>query len=97
MPLVSHEPRNRHHKHERESSGGECHTCPFRRIAEAALQELGNQNGASEQHNAQREREKDRGAEVSVLQQSDIHNRIVVVPLPQEECDKYGQSNAQTL
>ena len=53
-----------------------------RRIPEQYLQKLRNHQRGAEQHDAQHEGEKHGRREIAPLEQTDIHDRIGVMPLP---------------
>src|SRR6202789_2653123 len=54
---------------------------------------LRDEHGRAEQNHAKDQLEKDRSAEVAVLQQLQINDGIVVVPLPQDKGDKQHRSD----
>ncbi len=89
------DPGDRHHEHEREPAWRKRHSRAFCRIAHARLQKLRNQNGSPKQHEPQNEREKYSGSEIPVPQEPYVDDRILVVPLPQEERDQYRNTDAE--
>ncbi len=83
-----------HHEHQHEARGRKRQAGAFGGVAQAALQKLGDQNRGSEQDHAQNERERNRGSEIAVLEQTHVDDGIGVIPLPEEECGEHRNADA---
>ena len=52
----------------------------------------GNEHGRAEEHDAEHEQQEYGGAEVAVLQQPQVDDRVGVIPLPEDENDQQGDA-----
>ena len=77
----------RHHEDERESAVGEGETGSGCSVAEQLLRELRLENGVGIEHAADQHHEKAADGEVSVAKETQVDERIFLVPLPDEEAD----------
>ena len=72
----------------RKPAGESDHARALGRIAEQDLQELRDEHGGAEEHDAEDELQEDGGAEVAVLEQLEVDDGVGVVPLPEDEEDE---------
>src|ERR1039458_5528994 len=86
--LADSAPGDKHHEHHHEGGGRQHHAGALGGVAQQHLQVLWDEHGRAEEHHAEDELQEDGGAEVAVLQQFQVDDGVLVVPLPVGEEDE---------
>ena len=80
-----------HHDRERYSARRQCQACLLSRISKIVLQKLRQKNCASVENDAKDETECDRSSEVALAQQPQVHDRVFMRKLADDQsnqCDR---------
>ena len=77
----------RHHEDQRDAAGSERQAGRGRRVTQQLLRELRLQHGVGVEHAAYEHHEEATDGEVLVAEEAQVDQRILLVPLPNEETD----------